>query len=339
MFITTANVLYSIPQPLQDRMEIIRLPGYTEEEKVQIAKRFLMPNQLKDHGLTEKNIKIPTGTIQAIIRQYTREAGVRNLEREIAALCRKTAKRVAKEGKKTCVRLTARSLNNYLGVPRFRHRQKEEANEVGIAVGLAWTEFGGEILISEATLMPGKGKLTLTGKLGDVMQESAQAALSYVRAKASALGVDKNFHKTKDIHIHVPEGAIPKDGPSAGVTMVTALVSALTKRPVKRDVAMTGEITLRGKVLAVGGIKEKLLAAHRAGIGEVILPKECDKELKEVPAQVKKAVTVHLVDRIEEVLPIALEPAKTKPTRRRQPKKQPKVVRKAPEATSEITTH
>jgi ATP-dependent Lon protease len=340
MFITTANVLYSIPQPLQDRMEIIRLPGYTEEEKVQIAKRFLVPNQIKDHGLTERNLKVPGGTLKAIIRQYTREAGVRNLEREIATLCRKTAKRVAKEGKKACLRLTARSLSSHLGIPRFRHRVKEEANEVGIAVGLAWTEFGGEILLTEATLMRGKGKLTLTGKLGDVMRESAQAALSYVRARTAALGVERNFYRTKDIHIHVPEGAIPKDGPSAGVTMVTALVSALTKRPVKRDVAMTGEITLRGKVLAVGGVKEKLLSAHRAGIAEVILPKECEKELQELPAQVKKALTIHFVEQVDDVLPLALEPARAKPTRRRTPpQKQPKAEQKAPEATREITTH
>src|SRR6266702_800916 len=259
MFICTANVLHTIPQALRDRMEVLQLAGYTELEKIEIAKRFLAPKAIEGTGLTKDNISFTDEAIQTVINRYTREAGVRNLERELSSICRKVARKVVGEGKNFGEEITADKVTQYLGVPRFRNTMAEETNEIGIATGLAWTEVGGEILVTEATLMPGKGHLTLTGKLGDVMQESAQAAMSYVRSKAEEFGIAKDFNKRTDVHIHVPEGAIPKDGPSAGITLATALVSALSRVPIRKDVAMTGEITLRGKVLPIGGVKEKLL--------------------------------------------------------------------------------
>jgi ATP-dependent Lon protease len=306
MFICTANVLHTIPQALRDRMEVLQLAGYTEQEKVEIAKRFLAPKAVEGAGLTKDNIVILDEAIQAIIQRYTREAGVRNLEREISSICRKVARKVVVEGASFKEEITADKVTEYLGVPRFRPSLAEETNEVGIATGLAWTEVGGELLVSEATLMPGKGKLTLTGKLGDVMQESAQAALSYVRAKAPELRLPEDFHSKIDIHVHVPEGAIPKDGPSAGITMATALVSALMKIPTRRDVAMTGEITLRGKVLPIGGVKEKVLAAHRAGVKNIVLPRDNEKDLADIPKNVLDTLDLHLVSTMDEVLKIAL---------------------------------
>ncbi|HET7747125.1 MAG TPA: endopeptidase La, partial [Vicinamibacteria bacterium] len=307
-FIATANVLHTIPQALQDRMEVLRLPGYTEREKVEIAQRHLIPKQVKSHGLQDKNVGFSEGALQEIIRRYTREAGVRNMEREISSILRKVARKVVLEGKDFQETLTEENLGAYLGIPRYRKSHAEEKNEVGVATGLAWTEVGGEILPIEVTLMPGKGALRLTGKLGDVMQESAHAALSYVRSRADRLGIAPGFNRKMDIHIHVPEGAIPKDGPSAGITIATALVSALTGTPVRRDVAMTGEITLRGKVFPIGGVKEKLLAAHRIGVATIILPRENEKDLSDVPKNVLDAVAVELVDHVDEVLKIALVP-------------------------------
>jgi ATP-dependent Lon protease len=306
MFICTANVLHTIPQALRDRMEVLNLPGYTEHEKIEIAKRFLVPKATEGTGLTRNNIVIQDEAIQTIIQRYTREAGVRNLEREISSICRKVARKVVAEGKTFSEDITAEKVTEYLGVPRFRPTVAEEKNEIGIATGLAWTEVGGELLVSEATLMPGKGKLTLTGKLGDVMQESAQAALSYIRSKAPELSLPEDFHSKIDIHVHVPEGAIPKDGPSAGITMATALASAVTKIPTRRDVAMTGEITLRGKVLPIGGVKEKVLAAHRAGVTNIVLPRDNEKDLADIPKDVLDALSVHLVSTMDEVLKIAL---------------------------------
>ena len=306
MFICTANVLHTIPQALRDRMEVLQLAGYTEQEKIEIAKRFLAPKAIEGAGLTADNIVIQDDAIQTIIQRYTREAGVRNLEREISSICRKVARKVVAEGKTFKEEITGEKVTEYLGVPRFRPSMAEEQNEVGIATGLAWTEVGGELLVTEATLMPGKGKLTLTGKLGDVMQESAQAALSYVRSKAAELNLPEDFHSKIDIHVHVPEGAIPKDGPSAGITMATTLVSALTKIPVRRDVAMTGEITLRGKVLPIGGVKEKVLAAHRAGVTNIVLPRDNEKDLADIPKNVLDALDLHLVSTMDEVLKIAL---------------------------------
>jgi ATP-dependent Lon protease len=306
MFICTANVLHTIPQALRDRMEVLNLPGYTEHEKIEIAKRFLVPKATEGTGLTKSNIAIQDEAIQTIIQRYTREAGVRNLEREVSSICRKVARKVVAEGKTFKEDITAEKVTEYLGVPRFRPTVAEEKNEVGIATGLAWTEVGGELLVSEATLMPGKGKLTLTGKLGDVMQESAQAALSYIRSKAPEFSLPEDFHSKIDIHVHVPEGAIPKDGPSAGITMATALASAVTKIPARRDVAMTGEITLRGKVLPIGGVKEKVLAAHRAGVTNIVLPRDNEKDLADIPKDVLDSLDVHLVSTMDEVLKIAL---------------------------------
>jgi ATP-dependent Lon protease len=306
MFICTANVLHTIPQALRDRMEVLQLAGYTEQEKIEIAKRFLAPKAIEGAGLTADNIVIRDEAIQTIIQRYTREAGVRNLEREISSICRKVARRVVVEGKEYKEDITGDKVTEHLGVPRFRPSMAEEQNEVGIATGLAWTEVGGELLVSEATLMAGKGKLTLTGKLGDVMQESAQAALSYVRSKASELNLPEDFHSKIDIHVHVPEGAIPKDGPSAGITMATTLVSALTKIPTRRDVAMTGEITLRGKVLPIGGVKEKVLAAHRAGVTNIVLPRDNEKDLADIPKNVLDSLDIHMVSSMDEVLKIAL---------------------------------
>ncbi len=306
MFICTANVLHTVPQALRDRMEVLNLPGYTEQEKTEIAKRFLVPKSLAGTGLTTSNITFTDDAIVTIIQRYTREAGVRNLEREIASICRKVARKVVVEGKDYSEEVTPEQVTLHLGVPRFRPTMAEEKNEVGIATGLAWTEVGGEILVTEATLMPGKGHLMLTGKLGDVMQESAQAAMSYVRSKAEEFGIPKDFNRRHDVHIHVPEGAIPKDGPSAGITMATALVSTLTKVPTRKDVAMTGEITLRGKVLPIGGVKEKLLAAHRAGVKNIVLPRENEKDLADIPKNVLDVLNVYLVETMDEVLKIAL---------------------------------
>jgi len=306
MFICTANVLHTVPQALRDRMEVLQLAGYTEEEKVEIAKRFLAPKAVEGTGLTADNIIIEEEAIRTLIQRYTREAGVRNLEREISSICRKVARKVVTEGATFKETIDGEKVTAYLGVPRFRPSLAEEQNEIGIATGLAWTEVGGELLVSEATLMPGKGKLTLTGKLGDVMQESAQAALSYVRSRAPELGLPEDFHSKLDIHIHVPEGAIPKDGPSAGITMATALTSALTKIAARRDVAMTGEITLRGKVLPIGGVKEKVLAAHRAGVKNIVMPRDNEKDLADIPKNVLDVLDVHLVSTMDEVLKLAL---------------------------------
>jgi ATP-dependent Lon protease len=306
MFICTANVLHTIPQALRDRMEVLQLAGYTEIEKVQIAQKFLSSKAIEGAGLTKDNITFTTEAFSAIIQRYTREAGVRNLEREISSICRKVARKVVGVGNSFSEEITAEKVTQYLGVPRYRNTMAEETNEVGIATGLAWTEVGGEILVTEATLMPGKGHLTLTGKLGDVMQESAQAAMSYVRSKAEEYGIPKDFNRKTDVHIHVPEGAIPKDGPSAGITLATALVSALTRVAIRKDVAMTGEITLRGKVLPIGGVKEKLLAAHRAGIKNLILPKDNEKDLADIPKNVLDTLNVFMVQTMDEVLKIAL---------------------------------
>jgi ATP-dependent Lon protease len=306
MFICTANVLHTVPQALRDRMEVLQLAGYTEQEKIEIAKRFLAPKAIEGAGLTQNNIVISDEAIQTIIQRYTREAGVRNLEREISSICRKIARKVVAEGKTYKEEITSERVTELLGVPRFRPSMAEEQNEIGIATGLAWTEVGGELLVTEATLMAGKGKLTLTGKLGDVMQESAQAALSYVRSKATELNLSEDFHSKIDIHVHVPEGAIPKDGPSAGITMATTLVSALTRIATRRDVAMTGEITLRGKVLPIGGVKEKVLAAHRAGVTNIVLPRDNEKDLADIPKNVLDTLDLHLVSTMDEVLKIAL---------------------------------
>jgi ATP-dependent Lon protease len=306
MFICTANVLHTIPQALRDRMEVLQLAGYTEQEKVEIAKKFLAPKAVEGAGLTKDNITFLDEAFSTIISRYTREAGVRNLEREIASICRKVARKVVTDGKGFKMEITAAKVTEYLGVPRFRSALAEEKNEIGVATGLAWTEVGGEILTIEATLMPGKGKLTLTGKLGDVMQESAQAAMSYVRSKADDYRIPKNFNRTTDVHIHIPEGAIPKDGPSAGITLATALVSALCRSPIRKDVAMTGEITLRGKVLPIGGLKEKILAAHRSGLKTIIVPRENEKDLADIPKNVLDTLAIHMVESMDEVLKIAL---------------------------------
>ncbi len=307
-FIATANVLHTIPPALQDRMEVLRLHGYTEQEKVEIAKQFLVKKQMAQAGLSEKNVKFSDEAITTLIRSYTREAGVRNLEREIGNVCRKVARKVVKEGESYSINITAENVNDFLGVIKFRDTLAHEKSEVGLVTGLAWTEVGGSILSTEVSVVEGKGaKPILTGKLGDVMQESAQAAVTYVRSRWQHLGLPRDFYRGIDIHVHVPEGAIPKDGPSAGITIATAIASALSKIPVRRDIAMTGEITLRGKVLPIGGIKEKLLAAHRAGLFEVILPRDNEKDLAEVPENLRNAMKLHFVDTMDQVLQIALE--------------------------------
>jgi ATP-dependent Lon protease len=307
MFVCTANVLHTIPQPLQDRMEILRLPGYTEAEKLEIAKRFLVKRAREATGLTEQNLSFADEGLLHIIRHYTHEAGVRNLEREIQNISRKMARKVVTDGDSVKAEITPANVNEFLGVIKYREFWLEKHNEVGLTTGLAWTEVGGSVLATEATLMEGKGRLTLTGKLGDVMQESAQAAMSYVRSRSGLLGLQKDFYRNIDIHVHVPEGAIPKDGPSAGITICTSIVSALTKNPVRCDVTMTGEITLRGKVLPIGGVKEKLLAAHRMGLRTVILPKDNEKDLADIPQEILSSLTVHFVETMDEVLQIALE--------------------------------
>jgi ATP-dependent Lon protease len=307
MFVCTANVLHTIPQPLQDRMEVLRLPGYTEQEKLEIAKRFLVPKQREANGITEENLSFTDDAILHLIRHYTHEAGVRNLERELANICRKVARKLVTEKTLDKVEIVPSNITNYLGVLKFRDVWAEKKNEVGLAVGLAWTEVGGQVLSTEATLMQGKGRLTLTGKLGDVMQESAQAAMSYVRSRSHLFGLPKDFYRHLDIHVHVPEGAIPKDGPSAGITLCTSIASALTHIPVRCDLAMTGEITLRGKVLPIGGVKEKLLAAHRLGLRTVILPRDNEKDLADVPPEIQAQMSVKFVDTMDEVLLLALE--------------------------------
>jgi ATP-dependent Lon protease len=287
-------------------MEIIRIPGYTETEKLQIAKKYLIRKQREANGLKEDNIEFSDKAILAIIRHYTREAGVRNVEREIASICRKAAVEVVKTDRNAHIRISASSLSKYLGPPKFRYGMAETEPQVGVATGLAWTELGGELLGVEVTIVPGRGKLTITGQLGEVMQESAHAALSYVRSRSEQLGLAADFYQKIDIHIHIPEGAIPKDGPSAGITLATALVSALCRVRVKNDLAMTGEITLRGRVLPIGGLKEKVLAAHRGGIKSVLLPKENEKDIEEIPAAILKGITLHKVEHMDEVLKKAL---------------------------------
>ncbi len=306
LFITTANTLERIPRSLQDRMEIIRIPGYTENEKLSIARRYLLKKQREANGLEEENIEFSEKATLGIIRHYTREAGVRNLERELAAVCRKVAVEVVKNDRNARVKITSSNLGKYLGPPRFRYGLAETKPQIGVATGLAWTELGGELLSVGVTIVPGRGKLTVTGQLGDVMRESAHAALSYVRSRASALGLDPNFYQKTEIHIHLAEGAIPKDGPSAGITMATALVSALCKVPVRNDLAMTGEITLRGRVLPISGLKEKALAAHRGGIKIILIPRENEKDVRDIPPQVLKNITLVQVDHMDDVLKQAL---------------------------------
>lgn len=306
LFIATANMVHTIPWALQDRMEIIRIPGYTEDEKLRIAKQFLLGKQTKEHGLSGEAVSVTDTAILELIRRYTKEAGVRTLEREIAKLCRKIARKVAEtDGEKRGsekVRITARNIAGYLGVPKFKHGEIEKDDRIGAVTGLAWTEVGGELLTIEVSIVPGKGGFTVTGKLGEVMQESARAAMSYARSRGAQLGLDRDFYQVVDVHIHVPEGATPKDGPSAGIAIVTAIVSALLKKPVRRDVAMTGEITLRGRVLPIGGLKEKILAAQRGKVKTVLLPKENEKDAEEVSQEVRKGVEIKFVENMDEVL-------------------------------------
>ncbi len=306
MFVCTANSL-NIPAPLLDRMEVIRLPGYTEDEKSAIAQRYLIPKQQKQNGLKENELKVSESAVIDVIRYYTREAGVRNLEREVSKLCRKAVKQLLTKGEPDHISITPKNLSKYLGVRRFRYGRAEEQDHVGQVTGLAWTEVGGELLTIESAIVAGKGKLTHTGQLGEVMQESIQAAMTVVRSRASVLGLDPDFYQKVDVHIHVPEGATPKDGPSAGIGMCTALVSALTKVPVRSDVAMTGEITLRGQVLPIGGLKEKLLAAHRGGIRTVLIPDDNTKDLAEIPQNIKDSLEIKPVKWIDEVLQVALK--------------------------------
>ncbi|HPL63379.1 MAG: endopeptidase La [Syntrophales bacterium] len=305
MFITTANVLPTIPAPLQDRMEVIRIAGYTEPEKLNIARKFLVSKEMEANGLKAENITFTEGSLLRIIRQYTREAGVRNLEREIASICRKVAREIVTSGQKGQIRINSKSVEKYLGIPKFRHGETEGKDAVGLTVGLAWTEFGGELLPIEVSIMKGSGKLTMTGKLGDVMQESAQAAFTYVRSRADELDLPENFYKEMDVHVHVPEGAIQKDGPSAGIAIATSITSALTRRKVRGDLAMTGEITLRGRVLPIGGLKEKLLAAHRGNLKTVVIPKDNEKDLVDIPKNVLNALDIRKVENVDEVLNVA----------------------------------
>jgi ATP-dependent Lon protease len=316
MFIVTANMLDPIPRPLIDRMEIIRIPGYTEEEKLEIARRFLLPKQMKSHGLTDENLRITDPAMLKLVRGYTREAGVRNLEREITSVCRKVVKKVVLQGRDHKEKVTPKNLEAYLGIPKFRRSEIDKQDEVGVSLGMAWTEFGGEMLTFEATKIHGKGNFTLTGQLGEIMQESAQAAFSFVRGKIYELNIATDLHKNFDIHVHVPEAAIPKEGPSAGITIATAIISLLTEIPVNKKVAMSGEITLKGKVLAVGGIKEKLLAAYREGIRTAVLPLNNKPDLKDLPKIIRQNMQLHLVETMDEVLKIAL----TRPLPQKQPK-------------------
>ena len=323
MFIVTANMLDPIPRPLIDRMEVIRIPGYTEDEKLQIGKRFLLPKQMEAHGLTAKNLRITDTALEKLIQQYTREAGVRSLEREITSVCRKVVKRVVQKGGQHRETVTPKNLEAYLGIPKFRRMMIDKKDEVGVAVGMAWTEFGGELLTFEATKVHGKGGFTLTGQLGEIMQESAQAAFSYVKGKIFELNIAREINKNFDIHIHVPEGATPKEGPSAGITIATAIISLLTGIPVKKAIAVSGEITLRGKVLGVGGIKEKLLSAFREGLREAVLPADNKPDLKDLPKALSQGMTIHLVDHMDEVLKLVLAgelPAKPARAARRKAK-------------------
>ncbi|MDH4073572.1 MAG: endopeptidase La, partial [Gammaproteobacteria bacterium] len=306
MFVCTANSL-NIPAPLLDRMEVIRIPGYTEDEKLNIAMRYLIPKKMKENGLESEELEITAPAVVDIIQHYTRESGVRNLEREISKICRKVVKSLLLKPRKSAVRVTQKSMEKYLGVRRFRYGKAEDNDQVGQVTGLAWTEVGGELLTIESAVVPGKGKLTHTGQLGEVMTESIQAAMTVVRSRASVLGIDSEFHQKFDVHVHVPEGATPKDGPSAGVGMCTALVSALTNIPVRSNVAMTGEITLRGEVLPIGGLKEKLLAAHRGGIDTVLIPQENEKDLAEIPKNIKDKLNIVPVKWIDQVLEVALQ--------------------------------
>jgi ATP-dependent Lon protease len=315
MFITTANLMDPVPSPLRDRMEVISLSGYTAEEKINIAKRYLIPKQMKEHGISEKNIKINDAALMQVITNYTSEAGVRNLEREIANLCRKVARKIA-EGKDKKYSITPSNLSSYLGVPKYLPEEEIQKDEIGVATGLAWTETGGDIIYIEATIMRGKGNLTLTGQLGDVMKESAHAALSYIRSRAKSLGITNRMFSENDIHIHVPAGAIPKDGPSAGITMATSIASAFTGRPVHKSVAMTGEVTLRGRVLPIGGLKEKALAAKRMGIHKIIIPKRNEKDLEEIPKYVMKDMEFIPVETMDQVLKHALKRSTNKKKRR-----------------------
>jgi ATP-dependent Lon protease len=316
LFITTANVLDPVPPALRDRMEVIEFPGYIDEEKLEIARRFLIPRQLAEHGLEETSLTFSEGVLRALTREYTYEAGVRNLERQIASICRKVARRIA-EGEAPPSRITVPMLARYLGPPQFIRGLVEEQDGVGIATGVAWTEAGGDLMPVEVVLMPGKGNLMLTGQLGEILQESAQAALSYTRSRSEDLDIDPEVFDKTDVHIHLPEGAIPKDGPSAGITIATALVSAFTDRAVRHDVGMTGEITLRGRVLPVGGLKEKMLTAYRAGLKTVVIPKRNKKDLVEIPRRVKRGIDVILAEHMDEVLAKALLPPSPPPPRRR----------------------
>ena len=315
MFICTANVLHTIPQPLQDRMEVLRLSGYTEQEKIEIAERYLVKKQRERNGVSENDLRFEREALRYMVRHYTRESGVRNLEREIANIARKVARKVVEQaaaGAKPApadVTVTPQNVPDYLGVIKFRDLGAEKKNEIGLAVGLAWTEVGGQVMATEVSLMEGKGRLTLTGQLGDVMQESAQAAMSYVRSRAAQFGLSRDFYRRMDIHVHVPEGAIPKDGPSAGITIGTAIASALMRVPARCDVAMTGEITLRGKVLPIGGVKEKLLAAHRTGIYTVLLPRDNEKDMADVPQEIQAAMSIKFVETMDDVLALALDRA------------------------------
>ena len=307
LFICTANVLHTIPKPLLDRMEIIRLHGYMDEEKVGIAEKFLIPKKIQEHGLTKKNVKFSKKSLTQIVENYTRESGVRNLEREIATICRKVARIVVDKGKTYSNTIETKDINKFLGIPKFQRLSIKKPLPVGVATGLAWTEFGGELLSIEVTVLSGTGKLSPTGTLGDVMKESAHAALSYVRSRAKGLGLENDFYQKTDIHIHIPEGAVPKDGPSAGITMAIAMVSALTNNPLRHDVAMTGELTLTGKVLPIGGLKEKCLAAYREGILKIILPKENEKDIPEIPDKIKKKMKFYPVSNIDEAMSYAFE--------------------------------
>ena len=307
LFITTANVLHTIPWALQDRMEIIKLSGYTELEKKKIAEKYLVPKQLENNGLTDKNASITEKALDFLIQRYTREAGVRTLEREIGSVCRKTAKEVVQNGKDFSQKITPKIVQKYLGVPKFKHGEIEDKSQIGMSTGLAWTEVGGELLNAEVSVVPGKGSFTVTGKLGEVMQESTKAAMSYVRSRAKRLGLDRNFYQKIDIHVHVPEGAQPKDGPSAGIAISTAIISALVQKEVKKDVAMTGEITLRGRILPIGGLKEKILAAHRGGVNTVLIPDENEKDLNDIPKEIKKDIDIVSVKHMDEVISHAIK--------------------------------
>ncbi len=341
MFVCTANSL-NIPAPLLDRMEVIRLPGYTEDEKAAIAQRYLLPKQIKQNGLKDNELKVPESTLMDIIRYYTREAGVRNLEREVSKLCRKAVKQLLTKGEPDHITISPKNLSKYLGVRRFRYGRAEEQDHIGQVTGLAWTEVGGELLTIESAIVAGKGKLTHTGQLGEVMQESIQAAMTVVRSRAAVLGLDPDFYQKVDVHIHVPEGATPKDGPSAGIGMCTALVSALTKVPVRSDVAMTGEITLRGQVLPIGGLKEKLLAAHRGGIRMVLIPDENTKDLAEIPQNIKDHLEIKPVKWIDEVLQVALKHMPAPSTAASEPSRgndKPRQRRIAKRASKQVRAH